>query len=383
MSSRPAYLDFAATTPLDPRVADFVSRLMVEEYGNAGSRTHAWGTEAKRHVDWARAQVADVVGAEPREVVFTSGATEANNLAILGLESYGRDQGRRHIVSTQIEHKAILEPLAEMQRRGFEVSLVQGGASGRIRVEDVMREVRPDTLLVSVMHVNNETGIIQPIEELSEALTDHTAFLHVDAAQGYGKELQPLQNKRVDLISVSGHKIYGPKGVGALIGRYRRFMRPPLSPIMFGGGHEGGLRPGTLPVPQLAGFGLAAELSKSELDERVRTCHQTGTRVIAVLKSSGFELLGDQEFRVPHIVAAAHPELDSEALILLLRDRLAISNGAACSSAQYSVSHVYASLDQGTTLAERVVRVSWGHLTSIDDDLLAAVEGTLSGKPIG
>ena len=382
MSTRPVYLDFAATTPLDVRVAELVSRLMVEEYGNAGSRTHAWGTEAKRYVDRARANVAGVVDAEPREVVFTSGATEANNLAILGLEAFGREQGRRHIISTEIEHKAVLEPLAEMQRRGFDVSLVRAGTSGRIDPGDVIRELRPDTLLVSVMHVNNETGIIQPIVELCDALKDHSTFFHVDAAQGYGRDSSPLTNKRIDMISVSGHKIHAPKGVGALIARYRRFSRTPLTPIMFGGGHEAGLRPGTLPVAQLAGLGLAAELSQTEAEERVRACKDVGVRVLSMLQSSGFELVGQQAHRIPHIVAAAHPDLDSEALMLMVRDSIAISNGAACSSAKYAVSHVYTSVGLGVTFAERIIRLSWGHMTTLDDSLLEAVGMQLTGARI-
>ena len=369
----PLYLDHAATTPLDPRVAALVIELMHEVYGNAGSRTHVWGTEARQYVDRARAQIADVVAAEPREVVFTSGATEANNLAILGLADFGLAQGRRHIVSTAIEHKAVLEPLSEMERRGFEVTLVPPGPGGRVSTGDVMRALRPDTLLVSIMHVNNETGIIQPVRELSEALQDHPAYLHTDAAQGYGKDLLTLKNKRIDFISVSGHKIYGPKGVGALIARYRRFERPPLRPLMYGGGQEFGLRPGTLPSPQLAGFGLAAELSASEVSERSSACIGLGSRLASLLESYDFKLVGDQTCRMPHILAAAHPELDSEALMLLMRDCFSFSNGAACSSAEYAISHVYAALNLEREMTERVVRLSWGHMTTIDDELIAAV----------
>jgi cysteine desulfurase len=232
MSERPIYLDHAATTPVDPRVAEVVMHYMVEEFGNAGSRTHEYGSRARKAVDTAREQVAAVVEAKPDEVIFTSGATESNNLAILGLAPFGEREGRRHILSTMIEHKAVLEPLAHLEKRGFEVELVRPTRGGWVEADDVLSRVRDDTLLVSVMHVNNETGVIQPIDEVAAGLEGRSAYFHVDAAQGYSKELQKLKHKRIDMISVSGHKIYAPKGVGALITRRRNRLRPPLEPLM-------------------------------------------------------------------------------------------------------------------------------------------------------
>jgi cysteine desulfurase len=236
---------------------------MVEEFGNAGSRTHEYGSRARKAVDTAREQVAAVVEAKPDEVIFTSGATESNNLAILGLAPFGEREGRRHILSTMIEHKAVLEPLAHLEKRGFEVELVRPTRGGWVEADDVLSRVRDDTLLVSVMHVNNETGVIQPIDEVAAGLEGRSAYFHVDAAQGYSKELQKLKHKRIDMISVSGHKIYAPKGVGALITRRRNRLRPPLEPLMFGGGQERGLRPGTVAVPLVVGLGVAAQVSTS------------------------------------------------------------------------------------------------------------------------
>ena len=266
------YLDCNATTPVDPRVQAEVLTYLAEEFGNAGSRTHAYGQVAKDRVNRARQQVAAVVDARPEEVVFTSGATESDNLAILGLADHGTHAGRRHIISTQIEHKAVLEPLEEMARRGFEVTLLPPTAGGWIDPDAIRQALRPDTLLVSVMAVNNETGVIQPIPEIADALTGSEAYFHVDAAQAFGKQIEPLRHRRIDLMSISGHKIYAPKGIGALVTRRRGYQRPPLRPLLFGGGQERGLRPGTLPVALIAGLGTAAELALREHAERARIC---------------------------------------------------------------------------------------------------------------
>ena len=255
------YLDFNATSPVLKPVADLVYKMMVEEYGNSGSRTHEFGSQAKKAVECARGQVALVVDADKSEVIFTSGATESNNIAILGIKQFGIENNKKHIITTRIEHKAVLEPIEHLAENGFDISYLEVNDSGVINVSDLEKLIREDTLLVSIMHVNNETGCIQPITEICEVLKSSEAYLHVDAAQSFGKLSEDLVNKRIDFISASGHKVYAPKGVGTLIMRKRGFLRPPLKPISFGGGQEKGLRPGTLAVPLVAGFGLACELA--------------------------------------------------------------------------------------------------------------------------
>ena len=243
----PIYLDCNATTPLDPEVRDILLHFLNTEFGNEGSRTHEYGARAKQAVQKARDQVAAVVAAKRDEVIFTSGATESNNLAILGLQQAGEGQGKKHIITTAIEHKAVLEPFDALERAGFEVTRVGVGADGSVDPEAIRAALRSDTLLVSVMHVNNETGIRQPLDSIADILKNHPAYFHADAAQGFGKDLEPLRNPRIDLISISGHKIYAPKGIGALVMRRRGYERVSLQPLVYGGGEERGLRPGTVP----------------------------------------------------------------------------------------------------------------------------------------
>jgi cysteine desulfurase len=353
----PLYLDCNATTPLDPRVREIMLHYFDVDYGNEGSRTHEYGTRAKQAVQKARDQVAALVRCERDEVIFTSGATESNNLALLGLAPHGEKTGRRHIVSTQIEHKAVLEPLQELERRGFEVTLVPPTPGGWVEPAAIQAALRPDTLLVSVMHANNETGVIQPITEIAELLRGHPAYLHTDAAQTFGKIIADLQNPRIDLISVSGHKIYGPKGVGALITRRRCYDRVPLTPLMYGGGQERGLRPGTLPVPLIAALGLAAELGGKEWKQRAEKCLAFKNELLAAFAPFHPVLNGDPERTMSHVVNLSIPGLDSEALILALKHDIAISNGSACTSASYKPSHVLEAM--GGSSAASAVRVSW------------------------
>jgi cysteine desulfurase len=361
------YLDCAATTPVDPRVAAEAMRYMELEFGNAGSRTHDFGARARRAVERARDQVAAVAGCTRGEVVFTSGATESNNLAILGLAEHGRRTGRTHLVASAIEHNAVLEPLEHLTSRGFSLTLIQPTTGGYVDPQAVRQAMRPETLVVSVMQVNNETGIRQPIAEIAELLAGQEAYFHVDAAQGFGKELDALRHPRVDLISVSGHKLFAPKGVGALIARRRNSERPPLAPLMFGGGQERGLRPGTVPVHLVASLGLACELAINEIEVRATACRQFGEQALAALAPLHPQVAGDAAHRVPHILNFSIPGLDSEEVMEAWAALAAVSNGSACTSQSTTFSHVLSAMGLSGDRAAGAVRLSWCHTTPTPD----------------
>jgi cysteine desulfurase len=363
-----AYLDCAATTPLDPRVRDEVLLYLVEEFGNAGSRTHEFGRRARTAVETARDRVASVVGASRGDVFFTSGATESNNLAILGLP-----QG--HAITSRIEHHAVLEPMTELERRGCEVTWLDPEPGGWVEPLAVREALRPDTQLVSIMQVNNETGVRQPLAEIADALGDHPTCFHVDAAQGFGKDLEPLRHPRIDMISVSGHKIYAPKGIGAIILRRRNGARPPVKPLLFGGGQERGLRPGTLPVHLVAGFGKAAELTVEEWKQRDQCCCAFREQLLHGLAPLRPIINGDLARSLPNIVNFSIPGFEAESVIESWKDFAAISDGAACTSASYTCSHVLSAMRLPEDRKAGAVRLSWCHSSEMPD--LAAMVAAL------
>jgi cysteine desulfurase len=357
------YLDCNATTPIDPEVEHEFLRFVREEFGNAGSRTHEYGARAKQAVQKARDQVAALVKAQREEVIFTSGATESNNLAILGLREHAEKTGKRHIISTAIEHKAVLEPLEFLAQHGFQITLIKPDRDGAVDPAKIGAALRSDTILVSVMHVNNETGIVQPLDGIAKALSRHETFFHVDAAQGFGKLIPDLQNPRLDLISISGHKIYAPKGIGALVTRRRRYERPPLTPLCFGGGQERGLRPGTLPVALIVALGKAAELAARDSAKRLRRCQQIKDQALQAFGTLGGIASGDPQKAIPSTLNVAIPGLDSEAVMLALKDLIAISNGSACTSQNYTTSHVLTAMGLPEDHIKGALRLSWCHLT--------------------
>jgi cysteine desulfurase len=359
----PVYLDCNATTPLDPAVRDVLFHYLADEYGNEGSRTHEYGARAKQAVQKARDQVGAAVCAKRDEVIFTSGATESNNLAILGLAEYGLETGKRHLIGTRIEHKAVLEPLEAMEKKGFEVSWLGCDEHGRVRVEELEAALRPDTLLVSVMASNNETGVRQPLDEVCRLLKNHDAYFHTDAAQSFGKDLKTLSNERIDLISISGHKIYAPKGIGALITRRRGYERPSLRPLIHGGGQERGLRPGTLPVAMVAALGMAAEVAVKDHEKRQKLCRKLKTAALKAFVPLNPRIHGLEDETMDHVMNLAFSGIDSEALIVALKDLVAISNGSACTSSSYTPSHVIKAMGYGDDEANEAIRLSWCHLT--------------------
>jgi len=363
----PVYLDCNATTPLEPAVGALIRRYFEEEYGNEGSRTHGYGARAKEAVEKAREQIADLLAAKPDEVIFTSGATESNNLAILGLANWGRRHGKTHIISTHLEHKAVLEPIDVLAKDGFEVDLVAPDKNGRVDATKIISLLRPTTLLISLMHANNETGVIQPIDEVAKALAHHPAYFHVDAAQTFGKLIEPLQNHRIDLLSASGHKIYGPKGVGVLLVRHRGKQKVPLAPLVHGGGQEHGLRPGTLPVPLIAGLGLAAEIGAKDHETREAKCRAFRERFLRAIEPLQPKIHGEEGQVLAHTVNLSFPGISAEEGMVKIRDLVAVSNGSACTSSSYQPSHVLKAMRLAKDEIIGAMRFSWCHLTPDPD----------------
>jgi len=364
---------------MDPRVFDAMKPYFLEIYGNAASKSHAFGWAAEEAVDYARGQVASLIGASEKEIIFTSGATESNNLSLLGLMEHGVRTNRKHIVSTEIEHSAVLEPLRLLSEAGFEITRIRPEASGAVSFSRILSAVRSDTLAVSVMQINNETGIRQPIKEIASGLTDEEVVFHVDAAQGASMEFETIQHPRIDLISVSGHKMYGPKGVGALICKRDRGAQGKLRPLMVGGGQELGLRPGTVPVHLVSGLGAACESSINKGVDRLQANIRFRNLLLGALQPLKPITNGDQNLCVGHIISVRFDSIDAEDAIEAAGKIAAFSNGSACTSSQRVCSHVLSAMGLTAEQAAGAMRFSWCHLTPEPDwnDLrvaLASVE---------
>lgn len=374
------YLDHQATTPVDPRVVEAMLPAFTELYGNAASRDHAFGLEAKRAVDDARAHVAALIGADASEILFTSGATEADNLAVLGALEHHRDRGD-HLVTARTEHKAVLDAAHEAERRGFSVTVLDVDSTGLVDPDDVARAITPRTTLVSVMAANNEIGTLAPLAEIGRVCAEREVLFHTDAVQLAGHLPLDVRSAGVHLASLSAHKMYGPKGVGAL---YRRRSNPrvELHPILFGGGHERGLRSGTLNVPGIVGFGEAARLAKREMAALAETHRAWTDRLLAGLQERLGEVLlnGHPTRRLPHNLNVSIPGIESRALVVELKDSVALATGSACTSASVEPSHVIEALGFGEDRAHHAVRLSVGRANTdgqIDeavDRIAAAVE---------
>ena len=362
---KPVYLDCNSTTPLEEEVMIEMRQYMSHEFGNAGSRTHEMGATASRAVNESRKKIAKLLNAEGSDILFTSGATESNNLSILGMEKFGLEQNKKHIISSPAEHKATLEPLERLQERGFTIDYLQVDNAGRVNLDELKEKINDQTLLISLIHANNETGVLNPISEIADYLreSESGAYFHVDAAQSFGKEIKSLQNPRIDMMSMSAHKIFGPKGIGALLLRSRNYEKPPLAPLMIGGGQERGLRPGTLAVPLIVGFGKAAELSLRDHSERQSKCNAFRDKALKAFSSIGGIVNGDKENTLCHTLNVSIPGINSEAAMIVLKDIVYISNGSACTSSDYQLSHVLKSMNLPEKRIEEAIRISWCHLT--------------------
>jgi len=360
----PIYLDYSATTPVDPRVAEKMIPYLVEHFGNPASRSHAYGWTAEKAVEEARGEVAALVNADPKEIIWTSGATESNNLAIKGAAQFYKGKGK-HVITLKTEHKAVLDTCRELERQGFEVSYLDVQDNGLIDLEAFKAALRPDTILVSVMFVNNEVGVIQPIAEIGEICRDKGIVFHVDAAQASGKVEIDLRSLKVDLMSFSAHKTYGPKGIGALY--VRRKPRVRLEAQMHGGGHERGLRSGTLATHQIVGMGEAFRIAREEMaveNERIRKLRDKLLSGLTDIEATYVN--GDLEKRVPHNLNISFAYVEGESLIMAIKD-VAVSSGSACTSASLEPSYVLRALGRDDELAHSSIRFTLGRFTTEEE----------------
>ncbi|MGO4476722.1 IscS subfamily cysteine desulfurase [Massilia sp. 2TAF26] len=360
----PIYMDYSATTPIDPRVADAMIPFLREQFGNPASRSHAYGWSAEAAVEEARANVAALVGADPREIIWTSGATESNNLALKGAANFYKTKGK-HIITVKTEHKSVLDTVRELERVGFEATYLEPQDNGLVSLEQLEAAIRPDTILVSVMLVNNEIGVIQPIKEIGELCRKKGVIFHCDAAQATGKVHINLEDLKVDLMTFTAHKTYGPKGVGALY--VRRKPRVRLEAQMHGGGHERGLRSGTLPTHQIVGMGEAFRIAKEEMDAEIVKVKALRDRLAkGLMEIEEVYINGDMEHRVPHNLNVSFNFVEGESLIMAVKD-LAVSSGSACTSASLEPSYVLRALGRSDELAHSSIRFTIGRFTTEED----------------
>ncbi|WP_027810056.1 IscS subfamily cysteine desulfurase [Burkholderia cenocepacia] len=376
MSSRPIYMDYSATTPVDPRVVDKMVPFLHEQFGNPASRSHSYGWDAEQAVEEARMHVAALLGADPREIVWTSGATEGNNLAIKGAAHFYQGQGK-HLVTVKTEHKAVLDTCRELERQGFDVTYLDVREDGLLDLDGLQQALRADTILVSVMLANNETGVIQPVAEIGALCRARGIVFHCDAVQAAGKIPVDVNALNVDLLTVTAHKVYGPKGIGALY--VRRKPRVRLEAQMHGGGHERGMRSGTLPTHQIVGMGEAFRLAKEEMAEESRRVGALRDRLLAGLSTlDEVYVNGDLARRIPHNLNVSFNFVEGESLIMGIKG-VAVSSGSACTSASLEPSYVLRALGRSDELAHSSIRFTLGRFTTEAevDSVIAQVRDTV------
>ncbi|KAJ6661050.1 hypothetical protein lerEdw1_016851 [Lerista edwardsae] len=353
-SFRPLYMDVQATTSLDPRVLDSMLPYLVHYYGNPHSRTHAYGWESESAMEKARQQVASLIGADPREIIFTSGATESNNIAIKGVARFYKSR-KKHIITTQTEHKCVLDSCRALEAEGFQVTYLPVKKNGLIDLTDLKNAIQPDTSLVSIMTVNNEIGVKQPVADIGQICSAHKIFFHTDAAQAVGKIPLNVNDMKIDLMSISGHKIYGPKGVGAIYVRRRPRVR--IEPIQSGGGQERGLRSGTVPTPLAVGLGAACELAQEEMEYDHKRVSLLADRLVTKIMSEIPDVVmnGDPVQRYPGCINLSFAYVEGESLLMALKD-VALSSGSACTSASLEPSYVLRAIGTDEDLAHSSIR---------------------------
>lgn len=373
------YLDYSASAPILPEVLETMTDIYTNTPGNAESRTHIYGTNAQKAVQTARSTIASVLAVDPSEVIFTSGSTESNNTVILGIEEYARTNNKMHIVTTAIEHKSVLQPLQHLETKGFKVDYVKPDKSGRINAEHLLSLVNDETCLVSVMFVNSETGIIQPVQEIGAALYNKNVYFHVDATQALGKLNAQIRELKYDLLSITAHKIGGPQGIGALImKRNERYQKPPIRQLMFGGSQERGFRPGTTPVALAAGFAKAIELSEQNLQATLENCRKIKDSFLNAISKIHYHINGNPEYCLPSTINLSIDGLDAEAAFLCLGDIYSFSNGSACNSSSHSLSYVLDAMGLDEKQKAEAIRLSWDGSQEIDfSPFLATVKSMI------
>lgn len=359
------YLDYNSSAPIDPQVLDYMIDIYRNHIGNADSRTHDFGNDARQIVEDARKKVAHLLGVDSTEVFFTSGATESSNIILQGLQDYANVSGKKHIITTTIEHHAILNTCKMLENHGFTVDYVNPGKNGRIDVNEILSKVRDDTLLVAVMHVNNETGMIQPVQEIGERLENKDVFFYVDATQSAGKLVDEVRSLKYSMLSFSAHKLEGPQGIGVMVLRKRNYRLPPVKPIFYGGQQEHGLRPGTTPVALVGGLGKACEIAEEEYHQNTQKATQIKAKILKALKESGvkYKINGDQAYCISSTVNITFEGVSSEALMLATKQYLSISNESACNSKSYEPSYVLKAMGLKDDDLYDSVRMSWGPQT--------------------
>ncbi|HYX65563.1 MAG TPA: IscS subfamily cysteine desulfurase [Burkholderiales bacterium] len=374
----PIYLDYSATTPVDPRVAQKMIPYLTEIFGNPASRSHAFGWKAEEAVEGARAHVAALINADPKEIVWTSGATEGNNLAIKGAANFYKTKGK-HLITQKTEHKAVLDTFRELERQGFEATYLDVEPNGLVDVKKFEAAIRPDTILASMMMVNNEIGVIQPVWEIAEICKKNGVIFHCDAVQGGGRVEIDMQKFKADLLTITAHKMYGPKGIGALY--VRRKPRVRIEAQIHGGGHERGFRSGTLATHQIVGFGEAARLAKLEMatdNERIRALRDRLLKGLSDVEE--IYVNGDLERRIPHNLNVSFNFVEGESLIMAIKD-IAVSSGSACTSASLEPSYVLRALGRNDELAHSSIRITLGRFTTAEEvDYAAGLIKSKVGK---
>lgn len=373
------YLDFNASTPIEPRVLNYMVDIYQNKFGNPNSRTHIYGADAKGIIENARVVLSDILNIETNEIIFTSGSTESSNIAILGLLDYAKKTGKNHFITTAIEHKAVLEPMKFLAQNGCVVDFIKPDISGRISADELIRKVTDKTALVSVMHVNSETGIIQPVKEIGEELRKRDIWFHIDATQSFGKMNNELRKVHYDTLSISAHKLRGPQGIGALVVRREKNIWKALKPITLGGGQERNLRPGTLPVALIGGFALAAEICENNKSLRRERCIDIKKQFLGAIEDVKYKINGDSTYCIPNTINISFDEVDSEGIFIGVKDYYAISSGSACESGSYASSYVLKAMGLDNKRMDDAVRLSWDYDTVVDfSKLVEYVKGQQS-----